>query len=86
MFLISAAVVRFLGGLISPMVRTIVSKICSAEEVGKIFSAIMASEFFFSLGANPLYTLVYNDTINKDPGIFNFLSAGLYGVDIILVL
>ncbi|VEN61032.1 unnamed protein product [Callosobruchus maculatus] len=70
--------VRNLGSLISPMARTMVSKMVSQEEVGKVFALINASEFLISLGAGPLYTLVYNETINTDPGAFNFLSASLF--------
>lgn len=47
---------------------------------------IMASEFLFSLGASPLYTAVYDATINNDPAVFNYLSAGLFTFNIALTM
>nr|CAI5841125.1 unnamed protein product [Callosobruchus analis] len=55
-----------------------VSKMVCQEEVGKVFALINSSEFLIGLGAGPLYTLVYNETINTDAGLYNFLSAGLF--------
>lgn len=46
----------------------------------------MASEFLFGLGASPLYTAVYDATIDTDPAVFNYLSAGLFGVNIVLTM
>lgn len=47
---------------------------------------IMASEFLIGLGSSPLYTAVYNATINTDPAVFNYLSAGLFGFNAILTM
>lgn len=62
------------------MVRSMVAKLASPEEVGKIFSVIMLSEFLIGLGASPLYTFVYNSTIKSEPAVFNYLSAALFGM------
>ncbi|KAJ8931992.1 hypothetical protein NQ314_015038 [Rhamnusium bicolor] len=85
-YIYTAGVVRCLGGIISPMTRSLVSKLVPADEIGKIFSMIMASEFMLSLGASPLYTAVYNATIDSDPGAFNYLTAGIYSINVILAI
>nr|CAH7748371.1 unnamed protein product [Callosobruchus chinensis] len=81
----STPAVRILGSLISPMVRTMVSKVVCQEEVGKVFALINSSEFLIGLGAGPLYTLVYNDTLDTDAGLYNFLSAGFFGMMILMI-
>ncbi|CAH1116536.1 unnamed protein product [Phaedon cochleariae] len=82
----AAAAVRCLGGVISPMMRSLLSSLVQPDEIGKIFSMIMICEFIISLGASPLYTVIYNSTINEDPGIFNFFTAGLYVVNIVIIM
>ncbi|XP_018576193.1 proton-coupled folate transporter isoform X2 [Anoplophora glabripennis] len=85
-YLYTAGGVRCLGGVISPMSRSLISKLIPDDEIGKIFSMIMASEFLIGLGASPLYTAIYNGTINSDPAFFNYLSAGLFAVNMILTV
>lgn len=46
--------------------------------VGKIFALTTSLESLSPLIAAPLYTTVYNATLDYYPGIFNFISAGLY--------
>ncbi|CAH1961524.1 unnamed protein product [Acanthoscelides obtectus] len=77
--------VKILGSLISPMVRTLVSNMVDHEEVGKLFSLINSSEFLLGIGAGPLYTLVYNKTLDTDAGLYNYLSAGLFGLMILMI-
>lgn len=85
-YLYTAGGIRCLGGVISPMSRSLISKLIPDDEIGKIFSMIMASEFLIGLGSSPLYTAVYNATIDTDPAVFNYLSAGLFGFNAILTI
>lgn len=68
------------------MSRSLLSKLVPDDEIGKIFSMIMATEFLVGLGASPLYTAVYKATINTDPAVFNYLSAGLFAFNMILTM
>uniref|UniRef100_A0A034VGW4 Proton-coupled folate transporter n=1 Tax=Bactrocera dorsalis TaxID=27457 RepID=A0A034VGW4_BACDO len=65
-------------GIMGPMARAILSHVAPPTEVGKIFAFTTSLESLSPLGAAPLYTTVYNATIGFYPGIFNFISAGLY--------
>ncbi|KAJ8925662.1 hypothetical protein NQ315_009507 [Exocentrus adspersus] len=85
-YLYTAGGVRCFSGMISPMSRSLISKLVPDNEIAKIFSMIMASEFLFGLGGSPLYTAIYNSTINSDPGVFNYLTAGLYAIGMVLTI
>ncbi|XP_053963389.1 proton-coupled folate transporter-like [Anastrepha ludens] len=65
-------------GIMGPMARAILSHVAPPTEVGKIFAFTTSLESLSPLGAAPLYTTVYNMTLEFYPGIFNFISAGLY--------
>ncbi|KAG5896425.1 hypothetical protein JTB14_022504 [Gonioctena quinquepunctata] len=82
----AASFAKSIGGLTSPMLRTLISKLVSKEEIGKIFSMIMICEFVLGLAGSPLYTVIYNKTIDTDPGLFNFVTAGFYVFMVILIL
>lgn len=79
-------IVRLLGGGIAAMGRSLVSKIVSAEEIGKIFSFIVTLETLSGSVSTPLYTYVYNSTINYNPGAIFFVSAGLIVLNIFVTL
>ncbi|CAG9834865.1 unnamed protein product [Diabrotica balteata] len=81
-----AAGLKFISGIISPQCRTLISKLVPVDEIAKVFALIMVVEFVVSIGASPFYTLIYNATVDTDPGFYNFVSAGLFGVDIIIIL
>lgn len=68
-------VFRSIGG---PMCRTIVSNIVPASDLGKIFSIKNVLQSFAPFVAAPLYTFIYKQTLSYNPGLFNFVSAGLY--------
>jgi PCFT/HCP family folate transporter-like MFS transporter 1/3 len=82
----TAAFSRALGGVLSPMVRSLVSKIVPNEEVGKIFSLIVVSESLFGMGGSPIYTAIYNATILTNPAMFNFVSAGIYAFEVAIAI
>ncbi|KNC31125.1 hypothetical protein FF38_13964, partial [Lucilia cuprina] len=68
----------FMRGIMGPMSRAILSHVAPSTEVGKIFALTTSMESLSPLIAAPLYTLVYNATLVYYPGLFNFISAGLY--------
>uniref|UniRef100_A0A1A9VPF0 Major facilitator superfamily (MFS) profile domain-containing protein n=1 Tax=Glossina austeni TaxID=7395 RepID=A0A1A9VPF0_GLOAU len=65
-------------GVMGPMSRAILSHVAPATEVGKIYALTTSLESLSPLISSPLYTIVYNATLSYYPGVFNFLSAGLY--------
>uniref|UniRef100_A0A1A9WMU3 Major facilitator superfamily (MFS) profile domain-containing protein n=1 Tax=Glossina brevipalpis TaxID=37001 RepID=A0A1A9WMU3_9MUSC len=65
-------------GIMGPMSRAILSHVAPANEVGKIYALTTSLESLSPLMSSPLYTIVYNVTLSYYPGMFNFLSAGLY--------
>lgn len=73
---ISATVAKGPASGISPMIRTLMSKIVPQEEMGKLFSFFAPLEVLVSLLILPLYTLVYNTTIDVLPSAYSFMSAG----------
>lgn len=78
--------VKLLGAIISPQCRTLVAKLVPADEIAKIFSLIMVIQFIVSIAASPFYTMVYNMTVNTYPAMYNFVSAGFFGIDIVIIL
>ncbi|XP_074036640.1 probable peptidoglycan muropeptide transporter SLC46 isoform X2 [Leptinotarsa decemlineata] len=79
------AFAKSINGVTSPMIRTLISKLVEREEVGKIFSIMMICEFIVGLFASPLYTYIFNNTINTKPGLFYFVSAGFYTFNIFMI-
>lgn len=77
---------RALSGGLSPMVRSLVSKVVPNEEAGKIFATIVISEALFGMLGSPIYTAIYNATIDTNPNVYNFVSAALYFVEILIAL
>ncbi|KAF5308138.1 hypothetical protein FQR65_LT06317 [Abscondita terminalis] len=75
----------FLSATISPMVRTLMSKIVDSEDIGKIFSILITVELVFGLLGSLFYTFVYNVTLTTLPSAFYFVTAGIYVIDIIML-
>lgn len=68
------------------MGRSIISKIVKVEETGKVFSLLTALEGVVALIGSPIYTYIYNKTLLTVPGIFNFITASIYGVEVLLMM
>ncbi|CAH0551578.1 unnamed protein product [Brassicogethes aeneus] len=81
-----ASFAKILGGLVSPMMRSLISKIIPLEEVGKIFAMVVTAESLCGILGSPIYTGIYNKTIHKDPATYCFFTAGIYGVDSVLII
>ncbi|XP_017044551.1 proton-coupled folate transporter [Drosophila ficusphila] len=73
-----ALVLGMMRGVMSPMCKAILSHVTPTSELGKIFSLTTSLQSISPLGAAPMYTAVYQATVNFYPGIFNFISVGLY--------
>lgn len=84
--MISGGLVRFLTGNVSPMLRSLISKIADANEVGKIFSILIMFENILQMIGSPLYTFIYNATLDTHPEFFNFVTAGVLGVTVVLTM
>lgn len=68
------------------MSRSLISKIVSVEEYGKIFSFVIITETVINIIGSPVYTYIYNKTILTLPQLFCFVTAGIYGLEIILTM
>ncbi|KAK9877565.1 hypothetical protein WA026_018668 [Henosepilachna vigintioctopunctata] len=78
-----AATLRFLAGIVNPMVRSLISKTAQPDEVGKIFSVAVMCQSVFQLIGSPVYTEIYNDSLSSWPSLYNFITAGVYFVSLI---
>ncbi|XP_017092504.2 probable peptidoglycan muropeptide transporter SLC46 [Drosophila bipectinata] len=75
-----ALVVGMMRGVMSPMSKAILSNVTPSSELGKVFSLTTSLQSISPLGAAPLYTAVYKATVEVYPGVFNFISVGLYSM------
>uniref|UniRef100_A0A8D9E080 Proton-coupled folate transporter n=1 Tax=Cacopsylla melanoneura TaxID=428564 RepID=A0A8D9E080_9HEMI len=64
--------------------RSIISKLTSAEELGKVMSVFMLCEGIAQMTYNPMYSAVYKATINTMPSSF-FLVGGVTSVSAIFM-
>lgn len=69
------AIVEMLNGTSFIAMRSIVSKLVSPDELGKINSLFGVCEALMPLAYGPMYSLVYTSTIDYVPGAF-FLLGG----------
>lgn len=74
-----AAGITIFTALFSPMSRSLVSQMVENIEIGKVFAFTTALESVTGLIASPIYTLVYNITLETFPGAF-------FGISVILLL
>lgn len=77
---------KILGGGISPMARSLISKSVPSDEIGKVFAFVVGLETLSGMIACPMYTFVYNSTIETMPSAYNFVTAGIFVVCLIMVV
>lgn len=65
---------------------SILSNIFEKQEIGKIFSSAIALEAFSGMAAGPLYSSVYNSTIDLLPGAFHLITASAFFAALVLAL
>lgn len=75
-----ATVVCMLKGVADPMTRAFISNSAPPTDFGRIFSFTSTFEALMPLGAAPLYTFVYKNTLAQNPGAFSWISAGVYAI------
>ncbi|XP_046384261.1 proton-coupled folate transporter-like isoform X2 [Ischnura elegans] len=80
----AGSVISLLHGAASPMMRSIMSKSVPQNELGKIFTLTASLEALVPLAAQPLYTYLFNNTLQSFPGAFFILSALMFFIDTIL--
>ncbi|KAK9874853.1 hypothetical protein WA026_005669 [Henosepilachna vigintioctopunctata] len=73
-----AALTEIFNGSSHIAMRSIMSKLVSADELGKMFSIFGLCEALTPLLCGPLYSFVYHQTIDVFPGAFYFVSALLH--------
>lgn len=64
--------------------RSIISKLVSADELGKINSLFGVSEALMPLMYGPMYSMIYKMTIDYLPGAF-FLFGGILTIPAVLI-
>lgn len=74
----TAAAIKFPSGGLTPMTKSLMSKLVDANEAGKIFALFTLMQNLLGLLGSPIYTTLYNATIDVNPGAFNFMSSGIY--------
>nr|CAD7257394.1 unnamed protein product [Timema shepardi] len=84
-YLYLASGASFLSNIASPLCRTIIANSVQPHEIGKVFSLTSSLEAITPLAAGPLYTLLYNSTLNYFPGACYVLSAAMFLADVILM-
>uniref|UniRef100_A0A1I8Q736 Major facilitator superfamily (MFS) profile domain-containing protein n=1 Tax=Stomoxys calcitrans TaxID=35570 RepID=A0A1I8Q736_STOCA len=72
--------------IVNPMLRTVLTNLLPANELGKLFSFTSAIQAFIPFVASPLYTIIYRSTLTTFPGFFNVVNANLFILAIALIL
>uniref|UniRef100_A0A182SNZ1 Major facilitator superfamily (MFS) profile domain-containing protein n=1 Tax=Anopheles maculatus TaxID=74869 RepID=A0A182SNZ1_9DIPT len=82
----------FLATGITPLKATegaalmaICSSIIPSSEIAKFYSIAMAMTNTVSLASAPLFTYIYNATVATSPQTFNFVSSGIFSLNVVLV-
>lgn len=73
-----STVVGVLKTIASPMMRALLSNTVESNDIGKIISLTTTFEALSSVIAAPLYSLVYNMTLDTFPGAFNIISMSVF--------
>ncbi|XP_054738069.1 proton-coupled folate transporter-like [Anastrepha obliqua] len=81
-----ASAFGLMSGITTPMLQAIVSLAVPSNEIGKVYSLASCFQTLSPLVSAPLYTLVYNGTLNFYPGFFNFISTSLFVVCFIVMI
>ncbi|CAD7092313.1 unnamed protein product [Hermetia illucens] len=72
------------SGAAFPTCRSLIATVVPSEEIGKVYSVSTALEFIAPIGSAPLYTYVYNATLDTFAGAFNGITVFLYLISYIL--
>ncbi|CAG7838237.1 unnamed protein product, partial [Allacma fusca] len=72
-----ASILQMPASLTSTSVRSLLSKVVSTKELGKVYSFLASGEAVMPLIAAPLYNLVYKKNLATFPGAVFLISVGL---------
>ncbi|KFB44421.1 AGAP005318-PA-like protein [Anopheles sinensis] len=78
--------VTILKGTDGAALMTIISTILPAGDMAKFFTMALSLTAVVPLVSSPLFTYIYSSTIESAPEIFNFVSGGIYGLGLVLML
>ncbi|KAK7083800.1 hypothetical protein SK128_012843, partial [Halocaridina rubra] len=78
------AAISALGALAMVVNRSLLSKLVPDAELGKVFAMTAAFEAAVPLMSSPLYTVVYNSTIEVFPGTVYLMSILFYMITAIV--
>uniref|UniRef100_A0A182WB54 Major facilitator superfamily (MFS) profile domain-containing protein n=1 Tax=Anopheles minimus TaxID=112268 RepID=A0A182WB54_9DIPT len=78
--------ITVLKGTDGAALMTICSTILPTGDMAKFFTMALSLTAVVPLISAPLFTFVYNSTIQSAPEIFNFVAAGFFGVALLLML
>uniref|UniRef100_A0A6P7F3D9 Proton-coupled folate transporter-like isoform X2 n=1 Tax=Diabrotica virgifera virgifera TaxID=50390 RepID=A0A6P7F3D9_DIAVI len=85
-YIYAAFTCRCFGGLIQSMVRTLISFMVPSHELGKLYATSSAIDSVAQLVSSSVYPQIYNATINTNSGLFYFVSVGIYGILVLVIL
>jgi len=74
------ACLGFLSSLASIVIRSMLSKCVNKSDLGKIYSLLGSLEAAVPLLAAPLFTVVYNSTLETFPGAVFLVQASIFAV------
>ncbi|CAG9858542.1 unnamed protein product [Phyllotreta striolata] len=77
-YIYAAYITSFFEGFPMLMLTMILSKLVSAEEMGKILALISVIGSLIGMLTSVMYPLIYNATIHSFIGLFNFVSLGFW--------
>lgn len=80
-----AAVAGFMGGINSPLLQAVLAGLVERTEIGKIYAVISSLQTLSPLASAPVYTGIYNSTLETYPGAFYIFSAALYFLNFALI-
>ncbi|XP_053674165.1 proton-coupled folate transporter-like [Anopheles nili] len=78
--------ITILKGTDGAALMTICSTILPAGDMAKFFSMALSLTAVVPLLSAPMFTYIYNATIQSTPEIFNFVAAGIFGGGFLLMI
>ncbi|XP_023174840.2 uncharacterized protein LOC111602123 [Drosophila hydei] len=72
--------------LVNPMCRTMITNLLPDDERGKVFALLSVLQTLSPFASSTIYIVFYTLTLSTAPGLFNLISANLFGLAIILLL
>merc|ERR1712179_783911 len=83
---IFARCLGLLGGQSSMVIRSLLSKLVTKSDLGKVYSMLGCLENIIPLIFSPILTYTYNHTLNTFPGAVYTVSASITGIAVLFFL